>query len=264
MSNLGVDELQAAAQQLWQSRLDGTLADVSSLPQTAEEGYQLQEAAIAASAQNVCGYKIGATSAEIQQLLGLPEAFYGPIFSDYCKDSPAEIPVYEAHGPKVEPEFMIALGADLKADAGKPVTEGDVLECMEWIAPAFEFVSTRFADVKSQRGYCAIADFGSNHDIVIGERCTDWKKLKLDSLPVSLSINQEEVASGHSGMSVAGSPVAIVAWLANLPAMQQTGLKKGEIICCGTCTEVKLINPGDPIVADYGTLGTLNTTIVAK
>lgn len=263
MSNQGSAAFQESAQKLWQSRLDGTLADIAHVPQTAEEGYQLQQAAIEISGQSVCGYKIGATSAEIQQLLNLPEAFYGPIFKEYCKDSPASIAMHESHGLKVEPEFMIALGSDLKTDSGKDITDEDVMACIDWIAPAFEFVSTRWADVQSKRGFCAIGDFGSNHDIVIGEHYSDWKSIDLGSSPVSLSINGEEVASGHSGMSVAGNPIAIVTWLANLAAIKNTGLKKGEIISCGTCTEVKEVKPGDIVEADYGILGKINSTIVS-
>lgn len=255
--------LNEAAKKLWQSRLDGSMAQVSNLPQTVDEAYALQRAGIDVSGQKMCGYKIGATSVEIQELLGLSGPFYGPVFAEYCRDNKATIKVHESHGPKVEPEVVISIGKDIDAGSGE-VTDADVRECIDWIAPAFEIVSTRWADVGNQRGNCVIADFGSNHDLVIGEHYTDWRDIDLGSSPVTLSINGDEVAKGHTGLSIAGNPVSIVTWLVNHPGMRSIGLKKGEVISCGTCTDVKVISPGDHLVADYGKLGSLEVNVVAN
>lgn len=255
--------LEQAANLLWQARQDGSLTGDAAKPESIQSGYAVQQQAINLSGEKFVGYKVGATSAEIQTLLGLTEAFYGPVFESDYHGSGAEVAVHDKHGPKVEPEFVICLGKDLKPDNGQTITDTDVEECIDWVAPAFEIIGTRWADYGDYRGYCVIADFGSNLALTVGEPCRDWRKLDLSCSPVTLEINGEASASGHSGLSIAGSPISIVSWLANHEGIRQHGLKKGEIISCGTCTEVKPVKAGDHLSADYGVLGTLETKIVA-
>lgn len=261
MSDL--EQIKQAASLLWQSRQDGSLTGEAPKPETMQAGYATQQEAIRLSGEKFVGYKIGATSAEIQTMLGLNEAFYGPVFESRSHGNKAEIKVHEAHGPKVEPEFVICLSKDLKPESGQTLTNADVEECIDWVAPAFEFIGTRWADFGDYRGFCVVADFGSNLALSVGEPYRDWRKLDLSNSPVTLSINGETAASGHSGLSIAGNPISIVSWLANHEGIRQHGLKKGEIISCGTCTEVKPIKAGDHLSADYGVLGILQATIVA-
>lgn len=258
-----MSELKQAGTLLWQARQDGSLTSDAPFPQSRDEAYAAQQAAISASGHKLCGYKIGATSAEIQTMLGLEEAFYGPVFDVDCYASKSAIKVHEQHGAKVEPEFVICLGKDIKPQNQAIVTNADVEAAIDWVAPAFEIIGSRWADFGDYRGFCVIADFGSNLALTVGEPFSDWRELDLSCSPVALSINGEEVASGHSGLSIAGNPISIVSWLANHPGMRQHGLKKGEIISCGTCTEVKPVKAGDHLSADYGPLGILETSIVA-
>lgn len=257
-----MSDLEQAANLLWRSRQDGSLTAEAPKPESIQIAYAVQQEAIKTSGEKFVGYKIGATSAEIQNMLGINEAFYGPVFERHSHGNKAEIKVHEAHGPKVEPEFVICLAKDLKPANGQTLTNADVEDCIDWVAPAFEIVGTRWADYGDYRGFCVIADFGSNLALSVGEPYHDWRKLDLTRSPVTLSINGEVAASGHSGMSIAGNPISIVSWLANHEGIRQQGLKKGEIISCGTCTDVKPVKAGDHLSADYGVLGTLEATIV--
>ncbi len=258
-----MNELTQAAKQLWQSRQDGLLAHNAAKPESIQAAYAAQQAAIELSGEKFVGYKVGATSVEIQTMLGLQEAFYGPVFESDYHGNNAKIAVHEQHGPKVEPEFVICLGKDLKPASGQTLTNEDVEACIDWVAPAFEIIGTRWADFGDYRGNCVIADFGSNLALAVGERFHNWRELDLTCSPVTLSINGETAASGHSGLSIAGSPISIVSWLANHEGIRDQGLKKGEVISCGTCTDVKPVKAGDHLSADYGVLGVLETTIVA-
>jgi len=58
------------------------------LPRTLEEGYDIQKAAIAGWPDRVAGWKVGATSLEIQTLFGISEPVYGPVFAKTVFESP--------------------------------------------------------------------------------------------------------------------------------------------------------------------------------
>jgi 2-keto-4-pentenoate hydratase len=45
-------------------------------------------------------------------------------------------------------------------------------------------------------------------------------------------------------------------WLANTLCEQDKALKAGDLVSTGVCTDIYLAEPGDHIVADFGTLGT--------
>jgi len=261
---MSMTEKDLIAEKLWQARLAGATLEGLSAPASVDDAYAIQQLAIDISQQQVNGIKIGATSQEIQQLLQVSEPFYGPMFSSYTRPSGSVVTVNEAQNPRVEPEFVVCLGKDLKAIANQPTTLETVENAVEWIAPAFEIVGTRVHGScinESNRALFAIADYGSNLDMVVGERFTDWRKIDLTKAPVTLFINDKEVAAGHSGMSVTGNPLKLVAWLVDQPGLQQSGLAAGQLISCGTCTTVFPLADGDVVRADYGMLGSLDCRI---
>ena len=257
-------EKDSIAEKLWQARLTGATVDGLSAPATIDEAYAIQQQAIEISQQQVNGIKIGATSQEIQQMLQVSAPFFGPMFTGFTRPSGSVVAVNKAHNPRVEPEFVVCLGKDVKAVAGIPTTLETVEDAVEWIAPAFEIVGTRVDGScisESNRALFAIADFGSNLDMVIGERFTDWRNVDLSKAPVTLFINDQEMATGHSGMSVTGNPLKLVAWLLDQPGLQQSGLAAGQLISCGTCTPVFPLSDKDQVRADYGRLGSIDFTI---
>ena len=247
------------ARQLWQARNNGTAIHTTDFPQNESEAYAVQFSVDKLSECSIVGYKIGATVNETMALMGITEPFFGPLFNTFSKTNGATVEVFTDHAPKVETEFVVALSQDL--DLQSTVSEAEVRAATDWISGGFEFIGSRFANTPAKKGYCAIADSGSNVDFVVGEPCTDWESLDLSSLPASLTINGQAIASGHSGMSIAGSPFGMVAWLANHPQMKNRGLGKGDMISCGTCTGMAPVKPGDTLLADFGVLGTLEAHI---
>ena len=256
--------MDSLAEKLWQTRLSGKTLENLTAPSSIEEAYALQDLATGCSKQSVNGIKIGATSKEIQELLQVSEPFYGPLFNDYTRPSGSVVTVDKAQNPRVEPEFVVCLGKDLKAIANQATTLATVEDAVEWIAPGFEIVGTRIHDscvTPTNRALFAIADYGSNLDMVVGERFHDWRKVDLTKAPVTLFINDEEVATGHSGLSVTGNPLKLVAWLLDQPGLRDSGIAAGQLISCGTCTPVFPLSDGDVVRADYGVLGSLDCSI---
>jgi len=251
------------AKELWQARLDGKVCPFPEEPLSVEDAYRLQHACDLASGEQLNGYKIGATADVTLNILGLSDPFYGPLYPAFTKQvtGPDKVSLLAAHTPRVEAEFVACMSADIKRE-DKDITFEEALECIEWVAPGFEFVGTRFTDPEGSPGTSVIGDFGANQYFVFGEPVKNWQQFDLSSHPVVLQVSGETVAEGHSGMSIFGHPLKFVSWLLNQPGMAQMGLKAGQMVSCGTCTGAVPVNSGDVLEADYGELGKLELSVV--
>lgn len=253
------------AKELWQARQKGTLCTFPEQAMTVQQAYELQAACTKASGEAICGYKIGATSDETLALLGLSEPFYGPLFPAFTAYAESgvelKLPLLAAHNPRIEAEFIACLKNDVQR-TNQDVDLDYIVQHISWVAPSFEFVGSRYTPPDGSPGTSVIGDFGAHQYSVVGAPFENWQSLDLTKHVVSLAINDETAATGHSGQSIHGHPLAFICWLLNHPAMKH-GLKAGQLVSCGTCTGAIPVKAGDTINADYGELGTLNVEIAA-
>ncbi len=256
------------AHELWQARNTGVFCAPLHEPLTQEQAYAIQNACTATGGTDatVVGYKIGATNQETLGILSLTEPFYGPLYSSSCTqaDNTNEtVALYMQHKPRIEAEFVVCLKNDVQR-GNTDITASELANHIDWVAPGIEIVASRFSDTPAQLGFRAIADFGANQHMLVGQPFHNWQELDLTAHPVTLSISNQPDADGHSGMSLFGNPVEFVCWLLNHPAMHATGLKAGQFVSCGTCTGAPFLEAGNAVTADYGVLGQMNLTIEAK
>jgi len=260
------------AKQLWQARLSGVFCDPILESLSVDQAYAIQSACTqAASAdERVIGYKIGATAKETLEILGLEQPFFGPLYSsafttnDGLKDR-QQLPLFTQHNSRVEAEFVACLKNDFaRGDGDADIVINDILEHIDWVAPGLEIVASRFNETVEKPGCLAIADFGANQHMVVGQPFNDWRELDLTSHPVRLAIDNQPDVNGHSGISIFGNPLAFVCWLLNQPAMHANGLQAGQLVSCGTCTGAPFISAGDRVTADYGVMGRLAIEVTAK
>ena len=64
------------------------------------------------------GWKVGATSAEPQKLLGTNEPATAPMFQPFCFESPATVSVFPGHEASIEGEFAFRFSRDLPPRPG--------------------------------------------------------------------------------------------------------------------------------------------------
>ena len=88
-------------------------------------------------------------------------------------------------------------------------------------------------------------------------RTADWRGLDLKSHRVAVRVNGAAGGAGE-GARALGDPMNVMMWLANQQARVGRGLKAGVIVSTGTCTGIDAVAPGDTVVADIGTLGTVD------
>jgi 2-keto-4-pentenoate hydratase len=249
------------AEALWQARTTGEVITVEAAqaPASAAAAYEVQAAMVELVRLPQVGWKIGATTRAALQLLGLDEAFAGPLFAPHCHGNGAEIALLSAHGPGLETEFLVGLGADLPARA-EPYGADEVAAAVEFVAPAFEVIGCRFAGGLAGNGLLVIADGGGNAGIVQGEPVRDWRRFDLSRHALRLSLNGAQAASGSSSALIFADPIGAVAWFASQPLLAGRGLKRGEIVMTGTCTGLTPIKAGDAAVGDFGALGQVRAT----
>jgi 2-keto-4-pentenoate hydratase len=244
------------AEALWNARANGGLIaiDAALKPASVAAAYAAQTEAIALSGMTQVGWKIGAAAQAAMDMLVLDAPFLGPIMAPHCQGNDAEVALMPVQSPGLETEFLVALGADLPARE-RDYSREEVVAAVDYVAPAFELVASRFEGGLKGNGLLVIADGGGNAAIVQGAPVHDWQRFDLASHTARLSINGTETASGTGGALIFGDPIAAVAWLASQAQVTPRGLRRGELVMTGTCTGLTPLKAGDRAVADFGELG---------
>jgi 2-keto-4-pentenoate hydratase len=207
-------------------------------------GYDIQTqlaAWLAAHGQgSLAGYKIGATTTGMQEVLGVPGPAYGHVLSGNVYRSGSTHACNPDCKPGVECEIAFRLGADLPPTAA-PFTRDDVAGGIDAAIPAIEIVENRYGDFRNCSIALLTADDFFHKACVLGDAVPDWRQIDLPAVVGRTSVNGKWVETGH-GRDVLGHPLEAVVWLANKLAERGTGLKEGQIVMTGSMTPVHWID----------------------
>lgn len=248
-------ELLVFAADLAQARRQGRLTSKPPIALASEaEAYAVQDLATSHLDWSRCGYKLGATSAEAQRIIGCSSPFLGPLFRQQ---------VYAAGDTVPLPAGALALEAEIGftviADQTPGSTGWDRATVTRMIGaswPSFEVVGRRTPGEGFPDGPASIADFGLDVAVVRGAETDAWRTTDLAALPVSAGVIGRTPKSGV-GANVLGHPLDALAWLANMLGEHGLGLRRDDLISTGTCLGVVAIAPGDMVSGDFGEIGTL-------
>jgi 2-keto-4-pentenoate hydratase len=129
-------------------------------PQTEAEGYRIQEALaqlLAADFGARVGYKIGCTSAVMQQYIGIPHPCGGNVFANGVHASGASLAAADFVRVGVECEIAVRLARDLVPSAA-PFTADNVADAIEAYLPAIEIVDDRYSEWQTMGAPTLVAD----------------------------------------------------------------------------------------------------------
>ncbi|TDK50988.1 fumarylacetoacetate hydrolase family protein [Antarcticimicrobium luteum] len=222
-----------------------------------EDAYDVQrrwaEARIAAGAK-IVGRKIGLTSRAMQMASKMTEPDYGVILDDQLYKDGAQIAAGTFIKPRLETELAFVMGDDL---SGEGCQLHDVLRATEFVQPALEIIDYRTEVPRAIVD--TIADNAAYGAIVMGGRI--FRPFDEDLRWISGTLSKNGVIE-ESGVSAAimGHPAAGIAWLVNKLAPLGGGLKKGDIVLCGSFTRPVDVASGDVIFADYGPFGSIGVS----
>jgi 2-keto-4-pentenoate hydratase len=229
-------------------------ADVA--PQTEADGYRIQEALrdlLAAEFGALVGYKIGCTSAVMQEYLDIPHPCGGSVFAKGVHDSGASLRAADFVRVGVECEIAVKLASDLASSAA-PFTADTVAQAIEAYLPAIEIVDDRYADWQTLGAPTLVADDFFAAGCVLGKPVARSAAPDLLDVIGRAVINDVEVSSG-TGADVLGHPHHALAWLANHLAADGKGLRAGQIVLTGSLVKTIWLNAGDRVTMDLSGLG---------
>jgi 2-keto-4-pentenoate hydratase len=259
-----MDKTLAAAQIIATARrnrsaLRALAADIA--PQDEAEGYRIQRAVhdlLLPHVGAMVGYKIGCTSAVMQQYLNIDHPCGGGVFEKGVHDSGAGLRHGDFVRVGVECEIAVRLGHDLPP-AQAPFTADTVARAIDAYHPAIEIVDERYVDWQSIGGPTLVADDFYAAGCVLGKPVPRASAPDLLEVIGRATVNGAEISRG-TGADVLGHPHNPLAWLANHLASDGKGLRAGQIVLTGSLVKTIWLNAGDQVTMDLSGLGTVQAT----
>ncbi len=218
--------------------------------------YEAQKAFVAAkldAGETFVGWKLGLTSRNKQQAMGLDAPLYGRVTSGMLSTYGEPVLLDRFIHPRVECEIAFLLARDVAA----PATITSVLAATEVVFAAVDVLDSRYesfqftlADVVADN-----ASAGAFYLGPIARRPADLPDLRLLGAVVRVD---GDVAMTAAGAAVMGHPAASVAWLANQLAGVGETLRAGQLVFSGGVTAPVPVVAGRSVTFEFDQLGTID------
>jgi len=230
-------------------------------PRSEADGYRIQDALhglLSADLGAMAGYKIGCTSAVMQQYLNIPHPCGGGVFEKGVHQSGISLRAKDFVRVGVECEIAVRLARDLSPSEA-PFTAEWVAESVEAYLPAIEIVDDRYENWQTLGAPTLVADDFFAAGCVLGNPVARSAAPDLLAVVGRALVNGDEVGQG-TGADVLGHPHNALAWLANHLAADGRGLRAGEIVLTGSLIKTVWLKAGDKVVMELSELGRVEAT----
>jgi 2-keto-4-pentenoate hydratase len=228
-------------------------------PKDEAEGYRIQRAVhdlLLPYVGAMVGYKIGCTSAVMQQYLDIPHPCGGGVFEKGVHDSGATLRAADFVRVGVECEIAVKLGRDMPPSEA-PFTAEWVAEAIEAYLPAIEIVDDRYVKWETMGAPTLVADDFFAAGCVLGEPVARSAAPNLLAVTGRAVVNGVEAGQG-TGADVLGHPHNALAWLANHLAAESKGLRAAQIVLTGSLVKTLWLKPGDSVTMELEGLGNVS------
>lgn len=223
------------------------------LPRQLSTGYAIQDMAIAEDGDRILGWKVGkigdadAGDHDVNRLAG-------PIFARNVRTysgTPIAMPVFTGGFGAAEAEFLLRIGPDVAAGkASYSIDEAAGL--VDAVHVGIEIASSPFPGINANGPAVTISDFGNNNGLIIGAEIADWRTSGFERWPVRLEIEGFEVGRATTETMLDGA-VGAVRFLLELLSRRGITLAAGTWVSTGAVTGVHEVEPGQEVVARFGT-----------
>ena len=220
------------------------------VPATQAEGYAINALVAQGLGWTPLGWKIAATTPEMQRRLRTTEPIYGRTFAKFAATSPALLAHADLLDPIVECEFFFRLGRDLPPRATL-YSRDEIVDAVRTVHAGIEIAECRFPLDALPPVPAILADGAASGRYVIGDAFDDWRRQNFADMRVRLSVNGRVRREGF-GRDVMADPINALLWLANARSAFGDGLTSGALISTGTATGMLLARPGDAMHAAFG------------
>jgi 2-keto-4-pentenoate hydratase len=219
-------------------------------PQTLDQAYAVQDAAIAAWGKPVLGWKVGRIQASVSDRFGA-DRLAGPIFTVKAApdgEGPA-MPVFTEGFIAGEAEYLLRLGRT--PPAGKTrFSLDEAAELIEAVHVGIEIASSPLGAINALGPVAVISDFGNNNGLVIGPEITNWRDSGFERWTVTTCIDGVKVGSGQAATFPDGA-LGAARFLLELMAKRGIALEPGQWISSGAVSGVHDAAAGQTVEANF-------------
>ncbi len=204
--------------------------------------------------EKVIGYKVGCTSAAVQQQLEICEPIFARVFDTGCFPCGAKLSYQCYANLAVEGELAVRLGQDLSNSIVGPD------ECRAAIASVFPVIELHHYVLRSPQPSLVelIASGGMHAGFVLAEEEPEVGLPNLESLSVWIDDQRMGMVTGAD---VTGLAVRSVRWLADRLAEKGLTLARGQVVLTGSLLPLYVLRPGSRVVAAVAPVGRSSAVI---
>jgi 2-oxo-3-hexenedioate decarboxylase len=220
-----------------------------------ETAYRAQRAFVQSkldAGERLVGYKLGLTSRNKQQAMGVDAPLYGRVTSGMIATYGEPVRLDRFIHPRVESEIAFLLARDVDP----PATVTSVLGATDVVFGAVDVLDSRYEAFRFTLPD-VVADNASAGAFYLGpvaRRPDDLEDLRLLGCVVRVD---GDVAMTAAGAAVMGHPAASVAWLADQLAAEGEGLRAGQLIFSGGVTAPVPVVAGGSVTFEFDGLGAI-------
>jgi 2-oxo-3-hexenedioate decarboxylase len=217
--------------------------------------YRAQQAFIQSkldAGETFVGYKLGLTSRNKQQAMGLDAPLYGRVTSGMLSTYGDPVRLDRFIHPRVESEIAFLLARDIET----PATVTSVLAATDVVFGAVDVLDSRYESFQFTLSD-VVADNASAGAFYLGPVARRPSELVNLSLLGCVVRVDGEVAMTAAGAAVMGHPAASVAWLADQLAAQGERLRAGQLIFSGGVTAPVPVVAGKSVTFEFDGLGAI-------
>jgi 2-keto-4-pentenoate hydratase len=198
--------------------------------------------------EKIIGYKVGCTSAAIQQQLGISEPIFGRIFETGGHAAGVRLSCGDYANPAVEGEFAVRLARNLP---GSPLSDEQYLEAIQDIFPVIEL---HHFVLQSARPSCQelIASNGMHAGFVLAEKQRGVMPGGNPGLTIGITSASGGVIAKSSTIS---RPIESLRWLTGRLAEHGLFLSAGQIVLTGSPMQLFPVAPGSHVIVEAESMG---------
>jgi 2-keto-4-pentenoate hydratase len=231
-------------------------------PETLEQAYAVQDAAIAAWGRSVVGWKVGRINPSLSERFGT-DRLAGPIFAsqDGTGGAAPDMPVFAKGFAAGEAEFLLRIAAAPPPEKlSYSLTEA--AELIDAVHVGIEIASSPLGSINKLGPIAVISDFGNNNGLVVGPEVPGWRASGFEQWTVTTFIDDAEVGSGCASAFPDGA-IGAARFLFELMARRGIRLEPGQWISSGAVSGVHDAAPGQTVEARFGERYALRCTLKA-
>ena len=234
------------------------------IPSSVDEAYTIQDHAIEHWPHAIAGWKVGYIAPD-KQTPGGDTRLVGPIWDHQLvrdADAEPEMSIFADGFAAVEAELVLELGAD-QPQRDEPWSPEEVHTIPTRLFGGIEIASSPIPSINDLGPSVVAADFGNNNGLIIGPEIADWTSIDLKAIPVTTTIDGDEIGTGTPA-NLPGGIADSFAQALTIMARRGRPLKAGDLVATGALTGIHDVRPGQHTTVTFGTLPPVRCLVVGS